>query len=250
MLKNAAIATLILSSTALATTLPAHALTIAGYDFGATGFETLNATTTDSNVTASPFGTSGVIATPNSPRPDGFAAGVNGQGTLHNDWALNPTLIDPNKYYTFTVTPNAGISMSLNLLTFAARRSSFGPQNIAVRSSVDNYAATLSTLTPGTPNSNSATNDFNTGLSTNLSGAAFENLATAVTFRIYGYGASNTGGTLRLDNVILDGTTQAAVPVPFGFTPIWGIAANGVVFGLRKLRNKQMKSGFQSSVKA
>lgn len=247
MLRNTAIATLIFSSTALSTTLPAHALTIARYDFGSTGEETLAPTTTNSDVAASSFGTNGITAA-----SGGYAAGVGGnpnRAINYQGWALNPVegiptgVINTNKYYTFTITPNSGISMSFNTLTFAARRSGQGPQTIEVRASPDNYVATLSTLTPGNGNFNTTPSP----LSTNLSGAAFQNLTTAVTFRIYGYQADDANGTLRLDNVVLDGTTQAAVPVPFGFTPIWGIAVNGVVFGLRKLRNK--KSVSQSSAK-
>ncbi|MBD2078686.1 hypothetical protein H6G01_01935 [Leptolyngbya sp. FACHB-17] len=133
--------------------------------------------------------------------------------------------------------------MNFNTLSFDGRRSPTGSQLVQVRSSRDNYAAVLATFSL-------PVSDVFYPLSLAFTGTDFQNLTTSVSFRIYGYNATAGAGTLRFDNVVLDGTTQAATPVPFGFTPIWGIAANGVVFGLRKLRNKQMRSGSQSSVKA
>ncbi|MEP0980551.1 hypothetical protein NC980_08285, partial [Leptolyngbya sp. AS-A5] len=156
---------------------------------------------------------------------------------------LVPFLIPNSGYATFEIAPNTGRSMNFNTLSFDGRRSPTGSQLVQVRSSRDNYAAVLATFSL-------PVSDVFYPLSLAFTGTDFQNLTTSVSFRIYGYNATAGAGTLRFDNVVLDGTTQAATPVPFGFTPIWGIAANGVVFGLRKLRNKQMRSGSQSSVKA
>ncbi|HTL90470.1 MAG TPA: hypothetical protein VL134_13805, partial [Leptolyngbya sp.] len=118
-----------------------------------------------------------------------------------------------------------------NSLTFDAQRSTQGSQVIAVRSSLDIYAVTLSTLSPGN-------NSFTSNLTISFPAPTFQNLTNPITFRIYGYNAGATAGTLRLDNVSLNGSAEI-VPVPFGFAPGWGIVASGIGMGLRKLKNKK-----------
>ncbi|MBD1844067.1 hypothetical protein H6F89_11775 [Cyanobacteria bacterium FACHB-63] len=245
MLKNAAIATLILSSTALAATLPAHALTLVEYTFET---NVVTPATVSTDVTASDFGVTGITPASAS-SPTGFNAGNPGRAINYQAWGTTST-IDLGKFYSFDITPNSGRSMSLNTLTFDAQRSgTTGPQTIEVRSSLDNYATGLPFTLPTATTTATANGTF-TGYTVSLSSPSFQNLTNPVIFRIYGYGATAAGGTLRLDDVILDGSTQAAVPVPFGFTPVWGVAVNGVVFGLRKLRNRQLRSTSESSVKA
>lgn len=231
MLRKTAIATLIFSGTVVLTDLPAQAL--GTYTFE--GVPPFAATGVDANLTLSNFAATGLAAVGGTGLSGGFGGGL---AINYSNWSTSTTVDPNNKYYSFTVTPNSSIQMSFSSLTFAAQRSGSGPTTIEVRSSLDSYTTTLSTSSPGN-------GSFISGLSTPVSGAAFQNLSTPVTFRIYGYSASAPGGTLRLDNVVLGGTTQATVPVPFGFTPIWGIAANGIVFGLRELR-KRTKSGSQS----
>jgi hypothetical protein len=70
-------------------------------------------------------------------------------------------------------------------------------------------------------------------LSTSLS-----NLTTATTFRIYGSGASAGGGTFRVDDVTLNGTSGLApIPEPSTFAVILGaLALAGVA--LQRRRNK------------
>lgn len=238
MLRNTAIATLFFSGLVVAMTRPAHALELARYEFGSGTSGSPKSTDADPNSEANDFSSAGVAT------QSGLYTtliGTPAPAIVRNDWAIGAA-INLAKFYTFTVTPNSGATISLSSLIFDARRSNSGPGTIEVRSSLDNYGAALSTLTPGT---GSGSGNFNLGLPTSLTAAQFQNLTSSITFRIYGYGATGTAGTLSLDNVILNGTTQP-VDVPFGFTPIWGLAANGIVFGLRKLRNKQTKSSSDS----
>lgn len=230
MLRNTAIATLFFSGIVVATTLPAHALQIARYEFGTTTTGSPLSNDTEPNSTAGNFGANGVTATGTAV----YSAGEGGSGSAITRSGWSTTGIDLNKFYTFTVTPNSGVQMSLNSLAFAARRSPSGPQTIEVRSSL-NYATPLSIFSLPTA-------DVFSPLLVSLPGTSFGNLTSPIEFRIYGYNAGGTTGSLRLDNVTLEGT----VAVPFGFTPIWGIAANGIVFGLRKLRNKQTKNNSDS----
>lgn len=232
MLRKTAIATFLFSGTVALTNLPAHALTLGTYNFDT---NTGAPSGVDSNLTFSNFTATGLTAVTGGAVP-GFSTGVAGSAINYSNWATGA--IDPNsKYYSFTVTPSSGTQISLNSLVFAAQRSTQGPQTIEIRSSVDNYAASLTFTAPIPPGTAAIANPSFTSYTVSLASPSLQNLTSDVTFRIYGYNTGATGGTLRLDNVVLDGTMQP-VAVPFGFTPIWGLAANGVVFGLRKLRKR------------
>lgn len=108
-----------------------------------------------------------------------------------------------NDYIQFIITPNAGYSFTPTSFVFQWDKSGTGPKNIALRSSADGFAADLGALAPvaalGTPNT------------INISGLV--GLSVATTFRVYGYGATATGGTGGFDvttnvvNVQLNGTT-------------------------------------------
>ena len=87
-------------------------------------------------------------------------------------------------------------------------RSATGPESVTLRSSNDGFAADLGSVT-GLPSS------LSTGNSIAISGLT--NLAVATTFRLYGYGATNVGGTGGFDvttgivNVELSGTSSCIV---------------------------------------
>jgi len=115
-----------------------------------------------------------------------------------------------DSFIEFTVTPTAGFEVSLTSLLFSWQRSSTGPANLSLRSSADNYALTLGTVT-GLPTT------LSTGNNLAISGLA--SFTTATTFRLYGYGATAAAGTGGFDtasdvaNVQLNGTA-VAVPEP------------------------------------
>jgi hypothetical protein len=96
-------------------------------------------------------------------------------------------------YYTFTVTPAAGCTVGLTSLALDVQASSTGPKNVEVGTSADSYA-TLSTAVAGTSSGNVA-----------LSASA----AAAVTVHVFGYAASGSAGTLRIQNTMtLSGTLE------------------------------------------
>jgi len=96
-------------------------------------------------------------------------------------------------YYTFTVTPAAGCTLGLTSLALDVEASSTGPKNVEVGTSADGYA-TLSAAVAGTSSGNVA-----------LSASA----AAAVTVHVFGYGASGSAGTLRIQNTMtLSGTLE------------------------------------------
>lgn len=143
------------------------------------------------------------------------------------DWTLGATnnsdVFVPNdstgKYYQVTITPNPGRSLSLSSLTFRFQRSATGARHAIVRSSRDAYAANLAaSISPANTNlSVAATNRFQMvdgvtlaqdGCTVTLGGAAFTNLTTPVTFRIYGINAEGSAGTFSIDNVVFNGSVQ------------------------------------------
>jgi hypothetical protein len=109
----------------------------------------------------------------------------------------NATTLDTNHYFTFTVTPKAGETMTLTNFAFKNQRSNTGPTTFVVRSNRDNFAADLLTLP--TPAGGVL------ALNAVVLGAGFANVTTAVEFRMYAFGASATTGTWRLDDVQLSG---------------------------------------------
>ena len=124
------------------------------------------------------------------------------------------------QYYQFTVTPAASYQMNLVRLTFNDYRSGTGATNYAIRSSLDGYTANIATGTVGTGSLQSI----------NLPAASFATLASAVTFRIFPYGASNSGGNYYVDNVQMYGALKV---IPVGATTLTnGADAEQTVYSL------------------
>ena len=129
--------------------------------------------------------------------------------------------LNTDKYYEFTITPRPGSAMSLTNLKFTAKRSTTGPRNFCVRSSVNNFATNLTATPAGTANGLSVLttpNPVNTYFFTNdtsvvvttptvtLTGAAYTAMTTPVTFRIYAFNAEDAVGTFSIDSLIVSGT--------------------------------------------
>lgn len=116
----------------------------------------------------------------------------------HDGWPTGA--IDLSRYMQFQLTPNTGYALNLLSLILRMRHSSTGPSGgsgptrFSVRSSLDGYATDIATGSLTGTN-----NNF-----TILPGVDFNNLPTAITFRIYGYMAIiYTGGINRFvfDNI-------------------------------------------------
>jgi hypothetical protein len=146
----------------------------------------------------------------------GISAAANGNRFGGSNWFntgdTNPTTlgesITGNDYIQFVVTPNSGYSFTPTSFVFHWENSGTGPPNVALRSSVDDYSANLGTVTPTAA----------IGTSNTITISGLTNITTATTFRIYGYGATGTGGTGGFDigsnavNVKLNGTTASTGP--------------------------------------
>jgi hypothetical protein len=123
-------------------------------------------------------------------RASGLTA-VSGAGSINASGWPTASSADQALYYAFSVTPAAGCTVALTSLALDLKASSSGPANASVGTSADAYAS-LSTPVAGN----------STGTVT-LSASA----AAPITVHVFGYGATSTGGTLRIQNTMtLSGT--------------------------------------------
>ena len=114
------------------------------------------------------------------------------------------TAITTNSYFFVTINPLSGKKMSLTTLTIdMARGGAATPRGYDIRSSVDDYAATLQTADL------SAQRTTFQAISVDLSGASFQNVEGPITFRIYIY-APSTANVIDWDNLIINGTVADA----------------------------------------
>ena len=169
--------------------------------------------TVDPNITASGIG-----------RGSGIAGNAANDRYNANSW--NTVSIDLTAYFTFTLTPNSGYQIDFTSLVYTAQASGTGPSSFAFRSSVDSFAANI-----GTPNS--------TGTTIDLSGGAYQDVSSAIEFRLYGWGASAASGTFSVNSFTFDGTVSA-VPEPTTWALIIFGSVGGVV-GMGKLVRRRWR---------
>jgi cysteine-rich repeat protein len=159
---------------------------------GAAGTEaTFAADVVDPELTATPVMSRGAGLTP-SVAAEAFSASA---------WTTGAA-IDPDDFYSFTVTPHAGATMQLVGLQLDERRSATGIRGWSVRSSLDGFASDLGGV--------AVPDDVLFRTETVPLPAQFRDLTTAVEFRIFGFQAEAAGGTWRLDNVLLLGEIEPA----------------------------------------
>lgn len=192
----------------LAATASSFATTIAQWNFDGS---VQTAASVDANVTATTFAPSTgansfVTGNPNT-----------GQAITATGW----NVADGVKYWGFTVTANGGLVLDLSSLAFDDQRSGTGPTS---------WTVTINGITA--LSSQATHNGAFGGDSVSLTGVSFQNLSAA-DVRIFGFGASGSGGTWRLDNVTLGGTVDrasTAPAVPDSLPPIFdAIALAGVL---------------------
>ncbi|WP_293889930.1 lamin tail domain-containing protein [Flavobacterium sp.] len=192
--------------------------------FGNTGLETTEASIFNNvNINASTLTTGSITAAGNANRLGGtnwFDAGNTAAGSTLSE------AIAGNNYIQFVVTPLSGATFTPTSFVFNWDSSGTGPKNVALRSSVDGYAANLGAIAPVAA----------IGTANTIAISGITNSASAITFRIYGYGATSTAGSGGLDistnvvNVTLNGTTTAACTPPTisSLSPAAGIVGSQV----------------------
>jgi hypothetical protein len=138
-------------------------------------------------------------------RGAGLVASANGDRFNANNWSES-TLADAitnNDYMEWTIEANDGLALTLSSLVLNMQRSSTGPQNFALRSSVDGFAANVATFSV----TSTSTETQNIALN------GFDNLLQPVTFRLYGAGAGSSAGTAGFEgtgnDLVINGVTTA-----------------------------------------
>src|SRR5262245_50279883 len=122
------------------------------------------------------------------------------------NWPTTPNLANINLgFYTFTLTPNGGSILNLSQLQIPLEGPSSGPNQVVVRSSLNNFATNIAapfTVPQGQPLT----------YSVDLTATMFQNLVSPITFHVYGFGANHANGQLRFfPNTVVTGTVT---PVP------------------------------------
>ncbi len=148
---------------------------IAAWSFtGASGSQASTAASSmATGLTAGPVTRAGVTAT----------AGANSMNS--NNWPTSASL-DPTKYYTLTLTPPSGCLLDLTSMAVDGLASGTGPNTAQLATSADSFAGTtgVAVTTTSTP-------------ALSVAGAS-----GAVEVRIYGFGATSTSGTFRIQNTL------------------------------------------------
>ena len=124
----------------------------------------------------------------------GAGSGILGVSSdnIYNAQNWNTSALDANDYFEFTLTPNPGYEIDFTSFEYTGQATSNGPTTFAFRSSMDGYTADL-----GTPTASGAIID--------LSAATFQNITTAITFRIYGWNSSGFAGTFSINDFTFNG---------------------------------------------
>lgn len=176
--------------------------------FGNTGLETTEPSVfNDANISSS-----------NLTLGSGITPASNGNRFGGNNWFdignTNPSTIAEaiagNNYIEFIVTPLGGYTFTPTSFVFNWDKSGTGPQNVVLRSSFDGFSSNIGIVAPTAA----------IGVSNTIIISGLTELSVATTFRIYGYGATGTGGTGGFDlltdivNVQLNGVTCTSVSEP------------------------------------
>ena len=150
--------------------------TLATYDFtGEPGNQTsTKATSSATNVTA------GAIS-----RATSLTATTGVDSINASNWTTS-TKLDTTRYYTMTLTPQNGCALDVTKLSITTKTSSTGPANGSIATSDDKFATTTSF----TPNA------------TATASLSVNGVTGALEIRVYGFGASGVGGTMRVDTTL------------------------------------------------
>ena len=179
---------------------------------GGWNFTTASPSTTISNLTIGDLtqgnnnGTTTLINATSASSGYSGATGTNNAGAAARTGVLN-TDASGSAYFQFTLTPANGYNFTLTGISFGSRGTSTGPQAYSLRSSLDSYAADITT---GSLLANSTwALKSNTGLNLNGQGNA-----NPVTFRLYGYNGSGSPSAntanWRIDDLTLTVTVSNA----------------------------------------
>jgi hypothetical protein len=102
-----------------------------------------------------------------------------------SNWTTSTTP-DTTRYYTLTLTPENGCALDVTSLSVTTAASKTGPASASVATSDDSFATTV---------------PFTVG-STDTPSLSVSGATGAVEIRLYGFSASSTAGTLRINSTL------------------------------------------------
>jgi len=193
---------------ALAFLLPAFSYAQINWDFStATPLSGIPAGISVSAVTqGNNNGTTTLLSSTSASSGYGTASGGNNAGAAANVGVFRP---DTTTYFEWTLTPAAGVAITVSQINFGSRSTGTGPQAFEIRTSLDNFATAAV--------SGSLVNNSVWALNSNtlsVAGAAGQ----AITFRIYAYNgagnASRNTANWRIDDLSVLATASGDVPLP------------------------------------
>lgn len=111
---------------------------------------------------------------------------ASGTGSMNSSNWTTAAQLDATRYYSVAITPPTGCTMNVSSIALDMKASSTGPASAAVATSADSFAQT----TTASPNAVSAP-------TLTVSGAS-----GSIEIRIYGYAATGTTGTMRVQNTL------------------------------------------------
>jgi len=154
----------------------------------------------------------------------GAYAGASGDNNAQAIAIAAPLDITNSTYFSFTLTPTGGNTVTVTGFTFGSRSSTGGPTLISIRSSLDNYATNVASA--------NVIADANWALLTPITLATTSGLDTPITFRVYG----TDGGNGNAVNWRLDDFRVAVnvAPVPEASTWAMLFLGAGVLVAIRK----------------
>jgi hypothetical protein len=154
--------------------------------------------------------------------------------------------ISQNHYMQWTVTADSGFNFTVTSLDILGQSSGTGADNVALFSSVEGFTdgdqiKEVSSIQDVTGGFDSDASGFGSVTFTGM--AAYQNISS-ITFRIYGWNTSNSSsaGTTRIRNLgeldpdLLVLGTATAVPEPFSFAALAGLATIGFAASRRRVR--------------
>lgn len=162
-----------------------------------------SADSADANITAGNLTKHANLTTFNVNTTLGYATDPSYQAFPEGGATSQANAVSLSSYIEFTITPTGGYEMDLTSLTFkVARGGASTPRGWGLRSSIDSYAANIQTADCATQRPTYS------DITVDLSGAGFQNLTAAITFRMYFYAPADTS-SVDFDSLTLNGTMTA-----------------------------------------
>lgn len=158
-----------------------------------------------------PFTSGQIVANGITASGIGYGSGLDDEGASNryalDDWPTGGSL-SSNDFISWTLTPTSCFEIDFASLVFEYQRTGNGPQNIALRSSVDGYTSNIWSLSNVSVNPQTVT--------VSLSALNLQNITSEITFRLYGWNAGNDGGAFSINSFLFNGQVNALVPPSAG----------------------------------